>query len=425
MRIAYLAIGNELLDGRVQDTNQVFTGRSLRDHLHTLQSAMVVPDDPVRIADVITLLSRDHDLLIVSGGAGPTSDDVTRASMARASGVPLVRDRDAELRLREKFARFGVEMPENNLRQVDFPAGSVIHPNRHGTADGCELLSGGCRIFSFPGVPREFEALLQQVVLPLLSRADRRRWSATLLGIGESHLARLVEELQPDSSVAVSYRASTPYVHLELTAGPASAEMDRLTTALPPMLSAWQLDHGGAAGHLVELLRTRGQRVSTAESCTGGLAASLLTDVPGASEVFDSGWVTYADDVKTRQLGVEVDLLTTEGAVSRPVVEAMAAGALNRSGADVAVALSGIAGPGGGTESKPVGTVWIAVMSRHGSGVVFRAVLRRRSRQMFKHHAAVLALMAASRVVLERAADVGSWWGVEEVHSTQQVVQRT
>jgi nicotinamide-nucleotide amidase len=419
MKIAYLAIGNELLDGRIQDTNQTFTGRALRDRLVSLRTACVVPDDPVQIADAVRSLSANHDLLILSGGAGPTSDDVTRASMALAAGVELVRNAEAEQRLRAKFARFGVSMPENNLKQVDFPDGAVVLPNRGGTADGCELQLGDCRVFSFPGVPREFEALLTEFVLPAISTPERERWSRTLLGIGESHLAGLVDALTPLPSVSISYRASTPYVHLELSSNTGNEELARVTNALSISLAPWLIQGADAADQLAKLLQSRGMSVATAESCTGGLVASFLTDVAGASAVFHSGWVTYANDVKHRELGVLLETLEAHGAVSREVVSQMASGALSRSGADLSVALSGIAGPGGGSDEKPTGTVWIAVQSRHGAGVVLRAWLKRRDRRTFKHHAAVMALMAAARTIEGRTTDIHQWWGVEEVHRTE------
>jgi nicotinamide-nucleotide amidase len=416
MKIAFLSIGNELLDGRVQDTNMVFAGRSLRDLGASLSCAAVVADDIGVIADTLRRLADSHDMIVLSGGAGPTTDDVTREAMALAAGVELQDDSLAEVRLREKFERFGVEMTANNLRQIRFPAGSRILPNDRGTADGCVTDIGQCACLSFPGVPREFEWAWTTHVVPLLNLKPRAKARLTLTGIGESAAAALVEPTVPQD-VQVSYRASMPYIHIELKAPEGADEvaverMNGSMTLLRESLAPWVVGASSAAESLAAQVETGGMTVSVAESCTGGLVASQWTDLPGASSWFGFGWVVYANAAKESELGVSSELLNAVGAVSAEVARAMAQGARERSGATAALSLTGIAGPGGGTADKPVGTVHMAVAHVDGRVWSLHAELNRRTRIQFKQHAACLGTMFLERVLSGRASDVKHWWGV-------------
>lgn len=416
MRISYLSVGDELLDGRVTDTNLTFTGGSVRRAGLRIHAAVTVPDVVSAIADAITRLCQSSDLVIISGGCGPTTDDVTREAIALAAGIPLVRNPEAEQRVRDKFASRGITMTDNNLRQADMPAGCTLLPSEVGTADVCMTVVEGVEVYSLPGVPREFESLFRRWVEPRIEAAEPlRTLRLTTFGIGESMLGARVEALGPPESVRIAYCAAWPTVQLELTAAPdASDALQNLYDTLQLRLRPWTVEGASPAHLLAHLLLERQWRMVTAESCTGGLIASSLTDIPGASAWFDSAWVTYANRAKLESLDVPPDLIESHGAVSAEVVEAMAVNARSRSGSDLAISVSGIAGPSGGTADKPVGSVWLA-LATEASTLIIGARAPARSRTAFKQFVAALAQLAACRVLQERTDEIEHWWGVQAV----------
>lgn len=403
-RIAMLCVGDELLDGRTADRNAHRLGERCRREGWTLVETRVVPDVPETIIRSVRALVAISDLVVVSGGLGPTDDDRTREALAAAAGVPAVEDAGALRRLEARYAARGRTMAATNRRQAIFPTGATIFPSAYGTADPFVVPVDDTPVLSLPGVPREFDGLSDEI-LPQLAPTvvGEARASLTLFGIGESRIAEIVEDLDPPH-VSIAYSARSPHVVLTLRGDGAAAARTALERALAP----WALPDG--ASTVAEAVAARmvrdGTTIATAESCTGGLIASMLTDVPGASGWFGRGWVTYANAAKTDELGVRAELLAAHGAVSPPVAAAMARGARARADADVAVAVSGIAGPGGGTVEKPVGLVFLGVATRSG-GVVVKARFRGVDRAGFKRATAALAMAAAFRTLGDDAIVFG------------------
>jgi nicotinamide-nucleotide amidase len=320
--------------------------------------------------------------VITTGGLGPTQDDITHEAVASYAGVERILDEHEVQVLRDRFASMCMTMPDSNLRQAEIPAGARVLPNDLGTAPGIALETGAGWIVTLPGIPREMKHMLVKQAIPLL----RDRWGMRgamkvrvlkTFGYTESRLASVLRDVPlPDPGLRIGYRPRFPEIHVSLTA---SAPDERAAddwlagceAALAERLGAhlWGADDDELAGVVLELMRAGGHTLATAESCTGGLVSKLLTDIPGSSDVFDRGFVTYTNEAKMELLDVPPALLEPggPGAVSEECVLYMARGALERSGASHALSISGIAGPGGGTEDKPVGTVWIALATPEGS----------------------------------------------------------
>lgn len=414
MRITYLAVGDELLDGRVTDTNLTFTGGCIRRLGLRLQAALTVPDVVSLIVDAVQQLAQTSDIVIVSGGCGPTTDDVTREAIALAAQVPLTRHAEAEDRLRTKFATRGLTMTENNLRQADLPRHCTLLPSEVGTADACMTQVAGAAVYSLPGVPREYESLFRRWIEPSIQATEPLlTLRLTTFGIAESVLGARVESQPPGDGVRIAYCAAWPTVQVEMTAAPKTADaLKTLHATLQVQLRPWLIEAASPAQLLALLLIERQWRMVTAESCTGGLMASSLTDLAGASAWFDSAWVTYANRAKIESLGVPEALLEAHGAVSAEVVEALARNARTQSRSDLAIAISGIAGPSGGTADKPVGTVWIAIATE-ASMLIVGATVPARGRIAFRQSVSALALLAACRVLQGRPDDIRRWGGVQ------------
>lgn len=381
---AVLAVGDELVLGQTLDTNSqrlsaILLDRGVRVHEHT-----TVADDRAALARAITRLALGHDLLIITGGLGPTADDLTRHALADAMSEPLVEDAEALAHITGWFASRGRTMPPTNAVQALRPASSACIPNPHGTAPGLHAVLGDADVYCLPGPPREMEPMLEGHLLPALrpdpGRAVRTRVLKTF-GLGESEIARrLGPMMDRDRAMLVGTTASMGIVSIRMRfEGPpaeaegALAEADRAVRALvePYIIGASDAPLGQ---HALDLLASRSETLAAAESCTGGMVASLMTDVPGSSAVFVASLVTYTNAMKQDLLGVPAALFNEEGrtgrpgAVSREVAVAMAEGARRRTGADHALAITGIAGPSGATPDKPVGTVWIAHARPGGAG---------------------------------------------------------
>ncbi len=360
MRIELLTIGDELTDGRTVDTNASALGRALSELGLVVERITTLRDDREVIAAEMRAIAARSDVCIASGGLGPTSDDLTVEALADAAGVALEHDEASWSHIRAVFAP--KEPPGGNLRQARVPAGGRALATEVGTAPGIALDTGGCTFFLLPGFPHELRWHLDRHVLPAL-RARRGGPSLqvrTLLfaGIGESALAERIVPLGLPETLRVAYRVRPLYIEVKLT----GTDTGALDDAAARVAAAGRSDYlGDGATGLVELVlercRARGLRLGAAESCTGGLFGAACTDVAGASAVFAGSIVAYANDVKTASLGVSAELLERHGAVSEACAAAMVAGARRALGCDVAVAITGIAGPGGGTADKPVGTV--------------------------------------------------------------------
>ncbi|HZA82406.1 MAG TPA: competence/damage-inducible protein A [Actinomycetes bacterium] len=382
MRCEIVGVGTELLLGQIVNTNAAWIGQRLAAVGWDCLRHTVVGDNEERIADTIREALGRADAVIVTGGLGPTQDDVTREALAAVAGVPLVRRPELERWLRERFARMGIQrMAEMNLRQADVPEGARSIDNPRGSAPGLIVEVGGKPVYAVPGVPREMEGMLEQVVLPdLAARAGEGRAivSRTLrtAGVAESRLAERLTPLWEEAgagAVTLAYLASPGEVRVRLTA--VGATREEALAAIAPVEARVRRELGdivyGTDDETLEaalgrLLRERGATLATAESLTGGLIGGRITGVPGSSDYYLGGVVAYATDAKKSLLGVDGELLATDGPVSERVAAAMAQGARAAFGADLGLAATGVAGP---TEQggRRVGTLWIGVADAAGT----------------------------------------------------------
>jgi nicotinamide-nucleotide amidase len=375
-RAAFLAVGSELLRTDRLDTNSLLAARLLARCGYALVEKRIVEDDAAAIAAAIRGLCEHAGLVLVSGGLGPTADDVTREGAARALGVGVRRDTELERELATRYRSRGRPVPEIALRMADVVEGGEVLRNPSGSAPGQWLRTIGGGVVLLPGVPQEFEEIFTAHVLHRLGGGEVAARILHLAGVYESQVEQRVSHLyERFGRERVTILAARGQVHLVLTAvgAGAAAALDEMDAAFAAAAGRdlFGRDDDTLAGVVIEALRRQGWKVATAESCTGGLVGGALTAVPGSSDVFVGGVVAYSNELKERLLGVAPDLLAAHGAVSREAAEAMARGALAL-GAECAIATTGIAGPGGGSPEKPVGTLHIAVATPGGIAQALR-----------------------------------------------------
>ncbi len=401
VQIEIINTGSELLLGNVQNTHGAWLGRELFRLGLRVARQITIPDGLV-IEQTLAESIRRSDVVIVTGGLGPTSDDITREATAAVLGCDLIEDEAAMRSLEAFFATRKKVMAPTNRKQAQIPVGADVLPNGNGTAPGIYVPPRlnpvrPCAIFLLPGPPRELYPMFFAEVEPRLRAlagvsADRGMLEMKFTGVGESDFHQAIDDrLAAVDGLEYGYCARISEVDLRLIGHSDVLEQGRMIAmqAFAPQL----ISEGGKSLEEVvfDILREKNLTLATAESCTGGLIASRLTDVPGSSEVFTQGWVTYSNRAKVDQLGVSEESLTRWGAVSEVVAVEMAEGALARSGSDVAVAITGIAGPGGGTAEKPVGTAWLA-LARKNHTTVAEKVFHLRDRNGFKKAASQSAL---------------------------------
>jgi competence/damage-inducible protein CinA-like protein len=378
MKACILAVGSEMLTPFRVDTNSLFITELLNTIGYDVRLKAVVADDLDELAGVISGALAWADLLVLTGGLGPTEDDLTRDAVARVLGVPLDVDERIVDRIRERFARRGMVMPDINRRQGMVPRGAEVLENPNGTAPGLWIQRDKIAIVLLPGPPREmkpmFEAVVRDRLAPHSGTAGLFRRVLKITGRTESDVdaqaqpiyAKWITRRVPISTTILAVLGQIE-LHLT-TAAPSQAEADAaLDEAVRELQDAlghaiYSTDGKGLEAVVGDLLRARHMTIAVAESCSGGLLASRLTDVPGSSDYVERGLVTYSNRSKTELLGVREALIAEHGAVSEPVAEAMARAVRERAGTNVGVGITGIAGPGGGTPEKPVGTVCIAVV---------------------------------------------------------------
>ena len=421
MRIELVNTGNELLLGDTINTNAAWIGQRIAALGLMVSRHLVVSAGAVIGAAIAEAASRS-DVVLVSGGLGPTADDLTREMTAELLGLPLELDERLAQDLREFFAQRNRPMADSNLRQVMVPRGATVLPNPFGTAPGLYFPAelGRSRgfnthVFLLPGPPRELKPMMENQVEPRLGKlihGDRRRVVRYLkiTGLGESDLvARVERDLEAIEGLGLGYCIRAGDVDLRLS-GDAQC-VGQAEALVRSRLEAHIVsdDNRLLEEVVVAELAALGQKVATAESCTGGLLSSRLTDIPGSSAVFGHGWVVYANEAKVGQLGVDGGRIAQHGAVSPEVALAMARGALARSGSDHALALTGIAGPGGGSHEKPVGTVFVALVSRVGPDLVLPLLLPG-SRDRFK----LMATQAALDMLRRRLLGLANREGTQE-----------
>ncbi len=372
-----IAIGSELLTPHRLDTNSLFLTGALNELGLTVRVKHVVGDHPADLDAVLRAALARADVVITTGGLGPTDDDLTREAVAGVLDRQLIDVPEILATIAERFSRRGARMPEINRRQARVIEGARWLPNANGTAPG-QLIDVGDRVVVLlPGPPRELKPLYTDAVAPVLrARAGGRRLRRRMLkttGRSESQIEELAQPiysrfLDEDPRIETTVLASPGLIELHLScSGSDEAILDAALDAAVGRLAgavgdcAFSDDGRSLEDVVGNLLQTRGWRIAAAESCTGGLLMQRLTDIAGSSAWVQGGVVAYANDVKTSALGVPAEEIEQHGAVSEPVARAMAEGARARTGADIGVAITGIAGPGGGSPDKPVGTVFVAV----------------------------------------------------------------
>jgi nicotinamide-nucleotide amidase len=379
MNAIILSIGDELVLGQTVDTNSAWLSQQLASVGCAVRSHITVGDDQRAIEEAMDESVGRCDFLVVTGGIGPTADDLTRQALAAVMNVPLELNESWLASVKEFFKQRGRTMPESNSIQAMIPRGARILLNQNGTAAGidADYISGDqktvCRVFVMPGVPSEMKAMFARDVLPVIRQASAGAviLSRTLhtFGVGESAVAEMLgEQMMRSRNPSVGTTVSNGIVSLRVNARfdsreRAAEELERAVEACRGKLGdlIFGSDDVTLQQAVAERLAASRTTVTTAESCTGGLLAKMLTDVPGSSDYFKTGFITYANEAKYERLGVSMEMLNVYGAVSEHVVSAMARNARRLAKADYALAISGIAGPSGGSESKPVGTVCIAL----------------------------------------------------------------
>ncbi len=375
-----ISVGTELLLGNILNTDAQFLSQELSALGINVYYQTVVGDNPQRLEKAVELAKSRADILITTGGLGPTCDDLTKQTLARAFGKELVFDPESAERIREYFEKrlHSAKMPENNLQQAMMPEGCLILRNDWGTAPGCIFRSEGCHVVMLPGPPSECRPMFLERVKPYLQALSGETIvsrSLRVFGMGES----AVEQLFRDRMNEMENPTLAPYakigeVELRLTAKAADEAAARALIApaeAEVRAKLGDMVYGADVGSIEAVafaeLRERGFTFGCAESCTGGLIAKRMTDLPGASAVFKGGLVTYCNEMKEALLGVPHGLLEEKGAVSREVAEAMAQGARRALGCDLAVAATGVAGPDSDDRGNPVGLVYIALAAADGA----------------------------------------------------------
>lgn len=412
-----VTIGTELLLGFTVDTNSAFIGRTLATVGVRVARRTAVSDAPDEIRAAVDAALTRSGVVITTGGLGPTRDDISKHVIAELLGMPLEFDQGVWDELVARWNRLGRKIADSNRSQAMVPAGGTVLPNKWGSAPGLWLEGPRGVVILLPGVPFEMRKLVEHEVAPRLAARGgnvviRSRVLRTA-GIPESVLGEKIGDLEAEvAPLSLAYLPDVAGVDLRLTAweldaAEADARLDEAATKIRARVGGWIYGEGEAdlAAVLIDELKAREERLAIAESCTGGLLGARLTAVPGASAVFQGGMITYANAAKSMLLGVDPVTILTQGAVSARVAEMMAIGAADLVGADVAVGITGIAGPDGGSEEKPVGTVWFGFSVR---GVVDSAkVIFPGTRDEVRARAVQAALVGLLRRVRGEAIPAG------------------
>lgn len=372
-----ITIGDELLIGQTIDTNSAWMAQELNKIGVWVKRRIAVGDTREDIWQALDEESRDSQIILITGGLGPTADDITKPLLCEYFGGKMIVNNEVLEHVKNIFARLNRPMIERNAKQAEVPDVCTVLMNMRGTAPGMLFRKDGRVFVSMPGVPHEMKGIMTDEVLPLIQREYKMPFilHRTLLtaGVGESFLADLIEhwENQLPSFIKLAYLPNYGMVRLRLTATGAEKEMmEQELDAQFNQLQQIVKDHLVVTEDLPlekalgDLLKQKGKSIATAESCSGGYIAHLITSIPGSSEYFKGTVVSYSYDAKETILGVNHETLETKGAVSEDTIKEMFDGLLRVTTADYGIATSGIMGPGGGTEDKPVGTVWVAVGSR-------------------------------------------------------------
>jgi nicotinamide-nucleotide amidase len=370
-----ICVGTELLLGQILNTNSQYLAQKLAELGIDLYFQTTVGDNMERLKMAIDIATKRSDILIFTGGLGPTSDDITKEAVADYFGLTLVLDEDILRRIESFFERRQVKMPQINKKQAYVPENAKILHNKNGTAPGLIIEKDGKIAILLPGPPFEMQPMFEEEVLPYLEKFSKQKIYSRVLkfvGIGESSIEEALKDLilsQTDPTIAlyakpfeVELRITTKKESEELAKSLLQSMEYRIRERLGEYI--YGVDRQLLEEVVIDLLKEKKLKVSVAESCTGGLICNKLTNVPGASEVFDRGFIVYSNEAKMKLLGVPEQVLKEHGAVSSQTARFMAQGALSNSLSDIALSVTGIAGPGGGSETKPVGLVHIGIATK-------------------------------------------------------------
>jgi nicotinamide-nucleotide amidase len=376
---AILAVGSELLTPHRIDTNSLFLTGRLNEIGIEVMSKTVIGDNEQALRTAVRRAMQDVDVVITSGGLGPTADDLTREAVAAELGLALVEDDEVLATIRRRFERRGLRMPDGNRRQAAVPQDARVLPNPHGTAPGLLIEADSKILALLPGPPRELQPMFEAHVVPVLSELAQGgrlvRRVIKIAGKPESHVEEIAHPIysefaEGDISIETTILATPGQIELHLSArgseqDPLELKLEEAVGALVAALgpAVFSVDGRALEQVVADELLARSWRLAVAESCTGGLVGGRLTDIPGSSAWFAGGVVAYANEIKETEIGVSSELMKQHGAVSEAVAVAMADGVRQRFKTDVGLAVTGIAGPSGGSAEKPVGTVMIAVSS--------------------------------------------------------------
>ena len=397
-----VTIGNELLNGHTTDTNATFICQKLLSIGVPVVSVYTVGDDISQIVSALKRAAEDADIVIVTGGLGPTDDDLTRQAFAEFLGVKLILDESLLANIRNFFEKTNLPMPERNAIQAHIPSGAQPVENPLGTAPGIFAEYQKKLLFALPGVPFEMKQMLENSIMPLIQRQGDDTFTVIrkvrCFGAGESVIAEKLGDLmnrQRNPIINSTVNAAVITLHVVASAKSkqqaeqlAQKDIDHLKSLLGDLI--FGLDDQTLPEVVGRLLASQHKTIATAESCTGGLVAKLITDIPGASDYFTYGWVTYSNKAKVEQLGILPELIEKYGAVSEQVDSAMAQAAKQKAKSDFAIAITGIAGPTGGTEQKPVGLVFISVCS--DNNCLTKQFYFSQTRDIIRQRAALTAL---------------------------------
>ena len=404
MQLQLLMTGNEILSGDTLDTNSAFIAQELKSIGLEVTRVITVGDQVEQLINEITTISQQADLLIINGGLGPTVDDLTAEALARACGVTLDWHTAALEHVQTWCQHRNIKLNPQNKKQAFLPDGCDIIANKTGSAVGFKMELNQCQIYCTPGVPSELKYMLQDEIKPTISQLLGQKTNTKIIrlmvfGLGEANLQQLINQHFPSwpAEIELGFRASMPTIELKLTSRSQRGHelqpiwQNKLIDVLGHhFIECIQTTPRSLAEIVIEHLKEKNATLTTAESCTGGLIASQITRISGSSQVFEAGFVTYSNKVKASVIDVCEQALEKHGAVSETVVRQMAQGALTKANANYAIAVSGIAGPSGGSPEKPVGTVWVAWGSL--DDLKSHCFFIKRERKTFQQYISAIAL---------------------------------
>ncbi|MDX1359004.1 MAG: competence/damage-inducible protein A [Clostridia bacterium] len=407
-----IAVGTELLMGQINNTNARYISARFPDADVYVYYHTVVGDNPQRLSECLKTALGRADVVITTGGLGPTQDDLTKETVSRTLGLEMVPDKDTLDRIHRFFANRGRVPTPNNEKQGYFPVGSGIIRNANGTAPGCIIEKDGKVVIMLPGPPWEMEPMFEESVLPYFMKDARCRLYSVyirMFGIGESSMEDTIKDLiSEQENPTIAPYAKRGEITLRVTAK-YNPEDEDPESIIAPVLDEirsrlgeyiYSYDNEELHSKVAHMLIDRNCKIAVAESCTGGMLTSMLTDIPGISAVLDMSVVTYSYEAKSTILGVDPKILEDLGAVSKEVAMQMAEGIRKAAGSDIGIGITGIAGPGGGTLQKPVGTVYVALADE--SGTSYKKLNLWGARDRIRHSTCLNALDMIRRNLLKR-----------------------